>query len=589
MTIAIVDSGISPLCISHKNITHTYKLIKKADSYMIQESQSEDVLGHGTAVADIIYRINSEVEFLSLNIYNEEIELDEDALLCALEFLAQSEIHIDIINISAGVTYITCYYRLKNICDKIREKGTIIISAFDNDGAISYPAALENVIGVDVTNNYTDRNSISLVENAIVNVVLPNTFYRVNWKNKKTIMKGASFASAKITGLISNVLCDVTNRSNLNNILSKVANRVIHVKKSKSDKKDICTLKIKKAILFPVNKESHALMRFSDKCQFDIVGVYDERVTGKVGRKLWGYEIKSLDSISWEDDFDTVVLSCYTELERLTKRQYSKEFVNLAQKYGKQIYSFEKIECCDTRLFYPEITPHIVPRYNLKKMHKISIPIVGVYGTSSKQGKFTLQLEIISMLKKMGYNVGHISSEPSGYLLGADYVFHFGYHAYVDMDLRDCIAILNERVWDIQLKKKDLLVVGCQSNSIHYDTSKIDDFAIYQYAFTLGTLPDLFVLCVNPHDEIDYICRTIGFLNAIDNGKVGAIVVFPIEAVENSSSVEYKMQNATRKKLNEVKHNLRQKLELPVFLLDDKSDLTKLCDIIIAYFSEANT
>lgn len=40
---------------------------------------------------------------------------------------------------------------------------------------------------------------------------------------------------------------------------------------------------IKKAVLFPFNKEMHSLLRFSSDINFEIVGVYDSKYSANVG------------------------------------------------------------------------------------------------------------------------------------------------------------------------------------------------------------------------------------------------------------------------------------------------------------------
>lgn len=343
---------------------------------------------------------------------------------------------------------------------------------------------------------------------------------------------------------------------------------------------------INKAIIFPVNKESHALLRFKNMVKFEIAGVYDERLSGNVGKVLFGEKIESYDSINWSDDFDTIVLSCTSELSAITKRQYAAEVIKMAEQHNKNVYSFESIESDYERLFYPNITSDMVPYVNNYKLHKVTIPIVGVFGTSSKQGKFSLQLNIINRLIKHGYNVGHISTEPSGYLFNADSVFHCGYQSYLKVRPDECISILNDMVWNAQLKGKDILITGCQSGTLHYDNSNVDNFAINQYAFALGTMPDFYILCINPHDDIEYITRTINFINSIDNGKVYAIAVFPVQAVETITGIKYKMQELCNDDLLNFKERNEKIFNLPIYCIGDDSDMEELCNLIISHFAE---
>lgn len=307
---------------------------------------------------------------------------------------------------------------------------------------------------------------------------------------------------------------------------------------------------------------------------FSITHVYDESLSGRVGSKVDGCFVESYNNLEWLDDFDTVIVSCTSELSMLTRRNYAKEILENAIKYNKHIYSLENIDT-QYRDFFPKITSDMVPYHNAYKLHKNIIPVVGVFGTSSKQGKFTLQLSIIKLLKEMGYNVGFISTEPSGYLFNADYVFHFGYGSCSSLNQWESIAVLNELVWPVQLKSKDILISGCQSGILNYDNSHIDNFAIDQYSYILGLSPNYSIICVNPHDSIDYIKRSISFINSVTESTLSAIVLFLVKvsilsAEYNYSSKELSLQEEI------IISKLHTEFELPVYSLRNEEDLKKI-------------
>lgn len=581
--VAIIDTGISEQSPCAKNISESYILNKSGENFSITESITVDYIGHGTAVAHIIYSTNEDVDIISFRTCDYEMSIDEGGLLFLLEYI-HNHVNVDIINISLGAIHQFMYQELKEICSKLYRKGVIVVSSFDNNGAFSYPAAFEDVIGVDIKNKYEDKKDIYFTGHGIIDILVPNIYYRTVWQDKKTILRGTSFATAKITGMISQRMFELACPCEKKDLLRLVANKFLDSGSSNALKAP--WFEIKKAIIFPVNKESHALLRFRDMINFKIAGVYDERLSGNVGKILFGENIKSYDTINWEDDFDTVVLSCTSELSALTKREYAAEMIKMAMKFNKNIYSFERIVSDYERIFYPEITPDFIPYENYSKLHKVTIPVVGVFGTSSKQGKFSLQLEIKKRLSKQKYNVAHLSTEPAGYLFDADSVFHCGYQSELTLQPAECISILNKMVWEAQLKGKDILITGCQSGTLHYDNSNVENFALNQYAFALGTLPDFYILCVNPHDDLDYIARTIGFINSIDSGKVCAIAVFPVQAVETISGIKYKMSELDDDALLIIKKNMNEIFNMPVYSIGSQLDMDMLCELIISYFAE---
>lgn len=585
--IAIIDTGISINAECAKCISESYVLSSKNGNYLLSNKETEDYIGHGTAVATIIYSICKEIEFISINIGVDSFEVEEESLIYALNFLYQNY-DVDLVNISAGVTYGLKGHSMTDICDKLKKKGAIVIAAFDNNKAISYPAACNSVVGVDTVSDFSDKKSIIHVIGSIVNILVPDIYYRTLWRNERTIIKGSSFATAKITGLFAAEICSLRqgerSKYNINTLMKAICKDVINVPKKEKIIKP--SFNIKNAIIFPLNKESRALLNNKEMLNFNIVGVYDSNKSMNIHKNILGEYIMSNEEINWNDEFDTIILSCTDELMHMTRRDYYSEIVEMAQKYNKNIYSFEKENPNTDKYFYPKIIKEMVPFENLSKLHKIVIPIVGVFGTSSKQGKFTLQLELIQRLKKLQYSVGYISSEPSGYLFDADFVFHFGYHSFMNLHPRQCIAILNQMVWEVQEKQKDILIVGCQSNTIHYDNCQVDDFAIYQNAFILGTLPDFVILCVNPHDDVEYVERTINYINAIDEGNVEALVVFPVLAIETVSQISYKLEKLSSADMKKYKDFLLRRFNLPTYALGEEDDMQHLCERVISFFSE---
>lgn len=578
--IAIIDSGILKQEKFANRVLASYVLDVDSETILLEETD-QDYVGHGTAVADIIYETNPSIDFISFRVCAHEMEVDEKGLICILKYIYDC-IDVNLVNISAGITYSYHYNELREICKRLYEdKGIIIISAFDNDGGISYPAALEEVIGVDVKLNSWNKEEIYCLENSIVDIVMPNICYRTIWDGKRTIVKGTSFATARVTGLVSKIISDWS-FVDKHVITEKISNmkEIIQVDKSIVGPE----FKPNRAIIFPINKESKALLRYKGMLDFEIVGVFDERLSGNVGSILFGNEIKAFDSIEWEKDFDTVILSCTNELSKLTKRQYSEEIIDMAKKYNKYVYTFEKIDSDYKNLFYPEISSTMIARKNNFKMSKTTLPIVGVFGTSSRQGKFSLQLEMIKYFKDKGYNVGHIATEPSGYLFGADYVYHFGYHSYLKIQPWESIALLNNMIWETQVKGRDILFTGCQSGTLHYRDSNVEDFAIFQYAFLLGTMPDFVILCVNPHDEVDYVDRTISFINSVGDGKVCALAIFPIRAVQTKSGVMYKVEEVSLNVLQEYRKKFEEMFKIPAYVIGNGKDLEKLCGQIISFF-----
>lgn len=198
--VLIIDSGRR---LSHK-IVEEYEIVKKNETYVAVTNHCIDKIGHGSAVIGIITEKELEqVDIICVKIYDKTLEIDEEKLLFALSYI-YNNIPCDVLHISSGIIQPDDYAQLYSLCYKIKQRGTIIVSAFDNDGAISYPAAFPFVIGVDTSENRTlGKQEYEYVEGSIVNIRVPNYSMRVQWTIPSTLIAwGNSYSSVNITCMV---------------------------------------------------------------------------------------------------------------------------------------------------------------------------------------------------------------------------------------------------------------------------------------------------------------------------------------------------------------------------------------------------
>ena len=74
---------------------------------------------------------------------------------------------------------------------------------------------------------------------------------------------------------------------------------------------------------------------------------------------------------------------------------------------------------------------------------------------------FSLQLLLRKKFLEEGYEVGQISSEPSGGLFGMDYCFPFGYSVKTDIVRKKMVEYINLLMHNMD-SDKELIIVGCQ-------------------------------------------------------------------------------------------------------------------------------
>lgn len=99
--------------------------------------------------------------------------------------------------------------RLRDICAEISAMGIVIVSAFDNEGCYSYPAAFDCVIGVDNKNNFAHNTQFDFVENSPINILAKGSVQRITTQEGKTlIVGGSSIACAYITSILAGKITD---------------------------------------------------------------------------------------------------------------------------------------------------------------------------------------------------------------------------------------------------------------------------------------------------------------------------------------------------------------------------------------------
>lgn len=587
ISIVIVDSGVKKT----NDYIQGYSFSEKGIS-----ENFEDEYGHGTAIYSIIKKVNDFSNITNIKLDNIENGADGFLLEELLKYIYEKE-KADIINLSLGVGVCDNLTSLQAIVDKISLDGTIIVSAFDNSGAISYPAAFDNVIGVINGYHCSRIDDFEYVDDTVVNVAAKGNVQRVSWTTPDYIMIGGnSFACAHVTVQIAKFMHDgfKTKEEILNKF--KEISKTQHISREFSLESNLL-FEMNKAVLFPFNKEMHSLVRYSDMLPFTIESIYDVKYSGTIGAttthlmKDSGVKeitIRNIRDIEW-NLFDTLILGHTSTLSALIEKDnVQREVIEEALKHEKKVYSFDDLTKLGyengENIFFPRIDSTNLPPNRFGMLYRISKPVVGIFGTSSAQGKFTLQLKLRELLLSAGYNVGQIGTEPSSLLYGMDYCFPMGYNSSVYIKDFDIIRYLNYIVNDLCRSEKDIILVGSQSGTVPFDTGNIVQYTIPQQCFLLGTQPDAVILCVNPYDDLAYIKRTISFLESCVECKVIALVVFPMNVRGDWAGTFGLKKAMTNEEIENIKDRYESFFDIPTYNLGNAKDLCKVMTAIINYF-----
>lgn len=598
MRIVIIDSGISGFE-AKKDINGV--TIDYINGKQVVTNQIDDEIGHGTAVAGIVEsNLQGEYQLFVIKVFSQSYQTSEKQLYAALMYILEN-LDCSVVLISSGIRMMEYYYNIETCINSLVDRNVIVVAAFDNNGAISYPAAFNRVIGVDTYQGYKDKNQFALVYNSDVNVMGSGVSFRTKGlSGKKIIVKGSSYTAAYVASLIARHIINVGHNISLDecmDYLRQMATDIIALRRKDVDyNPERFVQDVKKAIVFPFNKEMHSIAKFEEMLMVKIHKYYDVKYSGMVGVRICDFFphikntaiIEDFLDINWEGDFDAVILGHVQELSALIGFDLQKWFLEKCRIYRKKIYCFDKIDCIaksylnQENYFYPMICKENFPENYGGKLHLLRTPVLGVWGTSSKQGKHTLQIMLRKLFISNGYNVGQLGTEPSAYLFGFDYAYPMGYNSTVYVQGNEAIGVLNNIMRQIDMRNVDIIIVGSQSGTIHRVNYNLKYFSVVQTEFLMGTQPDIIILCINVYDDLSYIEKTKNFIESISGGKVIAFCLSPLKASINNGAIK-KNGSVSEEEALVFADNVEAALGKPVYFLGQSESIECLYHSILEY------
>ena len=603
--VVVIDSGIDFeneifMNMHYEGISILEKEDVNGKNYYIS-SLSKDSNGHGTAITYLLYKLLPNAHFTIVNCY-ENNEIGEEKLLYALTYILNN-IDCDIINLSSGISACINKTKLYELCEQFKKRGTTIVAAFDNLGSITYPACFDNVIGVDGSLLCGNFREFECLENSIVNIRGCMHQQNLPWLNgTKRMVVGNSFIVPYVVKMVYDVISE--NRVSFEMLLQKLKSKCKRkIVLSKTIRHSLGVFPISKAVLFPFNKEINLLARFSNELPFEICDFFDVKYLGNIGRKLSEFDInnenrckkiKNINEINWEQDFDTFILGHTKVLEYMLGKngQYADVIISNCIKHKKNLFAFDKefitpqVEKAfkenNLKIYYPEITFDDVPVNTIEKLYTPCVPSIAIFGTSSRQGKFTLQLKLRREFLRNKYKVGQIGTEPASLLFNFDYVYPLGYNAHNPLVGYDSIKTLNHIVMQLETEKEpDVIILGSQSHTIPLTINNTSNLAIYQQDILCAIRPDICLLCINITDTVEYIQKTVMFLESISGSKVLALILSPLNYTGNITiSGKDELTNSNNlESFKDKYHNLG----IPIYGIDE---VESIVNNIIDYLAD---
>lgn len=543
--VGVVDSGIDP---DHPGIG---PLAGSVEFTLDDQGQvhccaaSGDLAGHGTACAGLIRRHAPDASLYSLRVLDHSRRAEVRLLAAAIRWAMAQE--LDLLNLSLGTVEGEGLAELRAACREAVGAGLILVAAAHQEGLASYPAAFPEVIGV---RSGPPGTGYRYRAGEPCECVAPGEFQRLCWPGGGQVLAGGnSFAAAHLSGIAA-LIRQALPRAPLATVRAALRANAQSEESpppppERQSRRSPPFAWLRRAALYPFGKEMHALVRFADLLPFHIAGIADPAGRGLAGSdagEALGLATRGLRIAPRLEAVcrraDTLVLGHVDLLGRMQGRDLLRESIELALERRMNVFSFgpvneeyyadlhQRARDQGLHLYYPDVPAAEVAQALTPATlaPPVGVPVLGVFGTSSSQGKFTVQLILRQRLLARGYQVGQLGTEPHAELFGMDLVFPSGYDSPLMLRLQDYAPYLDARLRQLcQEKKPDLILVGSQSGTIPYDPEESSTHSLSSLAFLCGTRPDACILVVNSIDPEEYIADTLEGLRVV--GRAPAILL----------------------------------------------------------------
>ena len=613
--VAVVDSGIVPNHPKVGPVAGGVGLAMGPDGTIRYGADHADCIGHGTACAGIIRRKASKAELYSVRIFDESLQADSRLLIAAIEWTLDQG--MDLINLSLGTTEVTYRDALERVCRQAADQGVLLVAAEHEEGRESYPAHLSQVIGVG-SGKVQGFYKYHYRQGETIECIARGDAQRLCWLEPSEIMTaGTSFAAPHITGLVA-LIREAHPKADLEQVRQILYTHAQPESTPRFAPKPVAPLEaeesfawIQKAALYPYNKEMHALMRGRDLLGFEIVGIGDpigKGLTGKdagkaIGLPPVGFQVAPRLAAALQGA-DTLILGYVDELSRIRRKDVLREAVQMALDQGVHVFSllalpreryadlYEQAEAKGLRLYYPALAAKDAQQTlaSASQCPQVDVPVVAVLGTSSQQGKFTLQLALRRRLMELGYRVGQIGTEHHAALFGMDCAFPMGYAVSIEMPLDYYAPYLDAKMRQInQRKRPHLILVGSQSGTVPYNVSAPENHTLSTVAFLMGIKPDACLLVVNSIDTDDYIQDSIDGIRAMCHAPTLLLAMSDKEkhVREAYGRTSIKPRPMSEEDSHRKLRHLEQKFKLPALSIASQADVHKAVEVVIDYFADA--
>jgi len=645
LRVAVIDTGIDPSHPAIPPVVGGLRISAGEGDTVVLTDDWIDTAGHGTACAGVAARdLCSRLSLIALRVIDEQgastVRLLEAAIALAVERGAR------VVNVSLGapVWHEEARERLRAVCAAAEARDVVVIAAAGPEGTRALPAILDEVISVGSA--VCPPDTLYVADDEHLDFHAKGDLQRIPWLGGQSVLgQGTSLAAAHVTNAVCRILL---RRPDLDPSGVRAALAAQAIQSDASLRRDRRQLVdafyrrrspervswLHRAAVYPFNKETHALVRFRDLLPFTIEAVADppgKRLSGRDAAEAIGEPAAGLPiSPSFEraiEGADGVILG-HLEAVAGGSRDLLRDLVQKAIDRGKGVYSFSSlggpelagvraeaerrgVPCVDPTVSRAEIAPLLSGpaggdalrdprlrehgrafRRNLGEALVHDCPVLGVFGTSRAQGKFSLQLALRATLEQMGYRVAQLATEPSGTLLGATITLPTGYERGNDLSIDETAAIAGLLVTEIKNRERpDILLVGGQSGTVALspDLHRYGMSSLATLALGAATQPDACVLVCNPFDPLEHVERSRAALESVLCTRVLA-AAFGDQVWEEREWKGVRRRRRVRLSEDDLHEQLgawERRLGLPCCGVLSPDGQARLAEIVVDHFASA--
>lgn len=605
---AIVDTGIDPAHPDVAPVVAGVRLVEGGDGVR-RDDDWIDTAGHGTACAGIVSRgLRTRIALLAVRVVDSERGASPRVLEEALRWATEQGARVINVSLGAEAWKDESGERVEAACRDAARRGVVIVAAAGPEGTEPLPAILPDVIAVGTA--FCPSDVLYAADEGYVELYARGDLQRVAWLSGGSVLaQGSSFAAAHVSRAVCKLLL-ADPALDVEGVRRALGAQCIQGDpgfRRRWEEGFAAFYRrrtparlgfIHRAAVYPFNKEIHALVRFRDLAPFTLAAVADPPGARQCGRDAGEVIGEAPAGLSIRPDLDDALAQADTlilgHLEAAQTGATSRALpvlVRRAVEQGKNVFSLSRVDpeehaplfalaeqhgvtIADPTIARSEVAEMLRagadnpadPRRagggrftdgrlraqagsfmaSAAQVLRYDCPVLGIFGTSRSQGKYSVQLALRRALTAMGYRVGQLATEPTGALLGASATLPTGFERGEGLGLEMDAHLVRLLITAIKNQERpDLLLVGGQSGVVSLDRQidRLGFGSMGTLAFGVAAEPDAAILLCNVFDPPRHVRRCIAALESVVDARVIAL------GLNDQVWEDYTFRGAARRRL----------------------------------------